>query len=217
MNPQVNHQPSRWPIVIIMMALFLTLLVTCGLMSHVDYLVHEDELRARPQGTPIEGYIIWQMSVAGSDAFIISSTAMAKSVESEDSYSNNLLCEQGAMNGLAILVLPACERAAEIEPENAIYRDNRGIARLLTGRFEGVVEDIQNSLEWLKESASSNQAVQAKQQREQWLAALQNGEDPFESCRADDFTLFPYGGSHWDATPFVTGCHTSVIMLGELP
>lgn len=50
--------------------------------------------------------------------------------------------------------------------------DSRGLARALTGKTEGAIEDFQDFINW------TDYGVQ-KSQREHWIEALQAGNNPF--------------------------------------
>ncbi|NIN97300.1 MAG: hypothetical protein GTN93_19500, partial [Anaerolineae bacterium] len=47
----------------------------------------------------------------------------------------NLVCLWGSLDDQAERVLPECEQAVELEPDNGSYRDSRGLARALTGDY----------------------------------------------------------------------------------
>ncbi len=59
----------------------------------------------------------------------------------------NTLCWFGSLWGYATAVLDACERAVELAPENGDYHDSRGLARALTGDYEGAIEDFEFYIE----------------------------------------------------------------------
>ncbi len=75
---------------------------------------------------------------------------------------NNLICWSGSLHNFAESVLPACERAVELEPDNKNYRESRGLAHALTGNYSAAIEDL--------EEAGG---------REDWVADLKAGENPF--------------------------------------
>jgi tetratricopeptide (TPR) repeat protein len=84
----------------------------------------------------------------------------------------NSLCWWGSLLGHAADVMNACETAVKKDPENAIFRDSRGLARALTGDFVGAIEDFQAFVDW-----TANEERKAKRQR--WIDALRAGENPF--------------------------------------
>ena len=74
---------------------------------------------------------------------------------------------------IVLLVLFACEQAVQLAPDNAGYRDSRGLARALTGNTQGAIEDFQafvNSPEFDE---------QFRNKRKQWIELLKKGKNPF--------------------------------------
>ena len=90
-------------------------------------------------------------------------------------YFWNKLCWNGSLYGYAAKVMDACEKAVALEPEDKDYRRSLGLARALTDNIQRAIEDFQfyverNTQEWQKKN---------KQQVQNWLDALQKGENPF--------------------------------------
>jgi hypothetical protein len=88
----------------------------------------------------------------------------------------NFLCLYGSLEGYAAEVLPLCEQAVAMEPISANAREGRGMARALTGDYAGAVEDYQFFIAFGPEQGFSDEYIL---QREQWLAELQAGTNPF--------------------------------------
>ena len=84
----------------------------------------------------------------------------------------NLLCWNGSLQGYAANVLDACETAVNLAPESGNIRDSRGLARALTGDFEGAIEDFQAFVDWTFNDGE-------KAQRQHWIESLHAGENPF--------------------------------------
>ncbi|MGH8070026.1 MAG: tetratricopeptide repeat protein [Candidatus Entotheonellia bacterium] len=84
----------------------------------------------------------------------------------------NPLCWFGSLWRHAGEVMFACERAVELEPERWQIRENRGVARAMTGNIDGAIEDFQ---EYIKKTSDPMR----KSQRQRWVDALRAGEDPF--------------------------------------
>jgi tetratricopeptide (TPR) repeat protein len=84
----------------------------------------------------------------------------------------NFLCWSGSLWEHAVDVMEACEKAVTLDPENGNIRDNRGLARAMTGDIDGAIEDFQAYVDW-----TDNEERKAKRQR--WIEALQAGENPF--------------------------------------
>ncbi|MBE7472068.1 MAG: hypothetical protein DPW09_18805 [Anaerolineae bacterium] len=88
-------------------------------------------------------------------------TAQAKFEEAEDlagslesAKSWQALCDAGTRHGLAETVLDACDKAIELEPDNGLYYNSRGIARLQVGDQQGAQEDFAKFEAWLEAGQS---------------------------------------------------------------
>ncbi|MEM7536476.1 MAG: hypothetical protein AAF639_30105 [Chloroflexota bacterium] len=86
----------------------------------------------------------------------------------------NILCWRGTLNGLATDVLPLCEQAVAQAPDNGNFRDSRGLARALAGDVAGAIDDFKMYVAW----AAENETEWVVDWREQWIAALEEGEVP---------------------------------------
>ncbi len=84
----------------------------------------------------------------------------------------NNLCWWGSLWGNAAEVMDACETAVALDPENAMFRDSRGLARALTGNIAGAIEDFQAFVDWTDNEKK-------KLQRQHWIEVLRAGENPF--------------------------------------
>ena len=82
------------------------------------------------------------------------------------------LCWNGSLYKQASDVMFACEKAVDLSPKDGLVFDSRGLARALTGDIEGAIADFQVYVEW-----TSNEKNKA--QRQEWIKALQAGENPF--------------------------------------
>ncbi len=90
----------------------------------------------------------------------------------------NLMCRWGSLEGQAERVLPECERAVELEPDNGSYRDSRGLARALTGDYAGAIEDFQFYVEW----GQNKQPKERLDKRRDWIWELEAGRNPFDEA-----------------------------------
>ncbi|HET91581.1 MAG TPA: hypothetical protein ENN99_12715 [Chloroflexi bacterium] len=97
----------------------------------------------------------------------------------DNGYLYDLICRMGSVDGLTDVVLPACERAVELEHDNELYRDNRGLARALTGNYAGAVEDFTFVVEFWREK-DLPQYRSFILDRETWIAELEAGRNPFD-------------------------------------
>ncbi len=88
-------------------------------------------------------------------------------------YSWNSLCWEASLQGyVKNVVNNACEKAVKLAPNEGYIRDSRGLARALTGNFQGAIEDFQVFIE-------STDDAEKKAQRESWVKDLQAGNNPF--------------------------------------
>jgi WD40 repeat protein len=112
--------------------------------------------------------------------------------ETDSAYLSNDICGAGSLYGFAELVLLTCERAVELEPDNAEYHDRRGLARALTGGYAGAVEDFEFTVERWKErleeiegaympAESKQDILEDVQKREAWISKLEMGRNPFDA------------------------------------
>ena len=97
----------------------------------------------------------------------------------EDDVANNGLCWFGSLDGFAAEVMPACERAVSLAQPSQVagMRDSRGMALALTGQIDSAIEDFEAFVEWCKQNGYYDTMGR---QREDWIAALKRGENPFD-------------------------------------
>ncbi|RCJ33565.1 hypothetical protein A6770_18080 [Nostoc minutum NIES-26] len=84
------------------------------------------------------------------------------------------ICWFGSVHGYAQGVLPICEKAVALDPENKFYQDSRGLARVLTGELVGALEDFQAAVD----SGALDYSEGVKQRRLRWIEALKSGNNP---------------------------------------
>jgi tetratricopeptide (TPR) repeat protein len=84
----------------------------------------------------------------------------------------NGLCWWGSLWDQAERVRFAGDRAVEQDPNNAGYRDSRGLARALTGDPQGAIDDFKV---FVKQSQRSKSQIE---QRERWIQRLETGANP---------------------------------------
>jgi hypothetical protein len=121
----------------------------------------EGALYAVRQGLVEEGLAFFEEAQSLDDALTISA----------ENY--NTICWFGALWKFAVQVFPACEEAVALEPEHGGIADSRGVARAMTGDFEGAIEDFQFFIEWNGFGPESDL-------RQQWIEELEAGRNPFE-------------------------------------
>ncbi len=91
----------------------------------------------------------------------------------------NNLCWTGSLAGVAAEVLDACEQAVKLAPDDGWKYDNRGLARALTGDYQGAIEDFKFFVEWSKQN---DLYEQYGHKREAWIAELEAGHNPFDEA-----------------------------------
>ncbi|MEH1925926.1 tetratricopeptide repeat protein [Nostoc sp.] len=84
----------------------------------------------------------------------------------------NTLCWRGSLQKQAADVLPACDKAVALAPEDGNIRDRRGLARALTGDTQGAITDFEAYI-------AQTQDKESKAQRQRWVKDLQAGKNPF--------------------------------------
>ena len=92
----------------------------------------------------------------------------------------NNLCWFGALKGYAAKVLDACDKAVAPDPADGQIRDSRGVARAVTGNFQGAIDDFQFYVKWLDGNGSKlSEIQQQKADRQRWIKELRAGRNPF--------------------------------------
>lgn len=105
--------------------------------------------------------------------------AVALATATNDPKINNTICWQGSLLGFALVVMPSCERAVSLAPEDGEIRDSRGVGRARTGNVSGAIEDFQFYIQW----ATKNQGNEGEiGWRRNWIVAFQSGRDPFDKA-----------------------------------
>jgi len=100
----------------------------------------------------------------------------------------NDVCWWKSVLGHAAEAMPACERGVDLEPKNGHIRDSRGLARALTGDYQGAIEDFQAYVEWSREmesfqtSGMGNDYQESRLKREKWIEELKAGQNPFDEA-----------------------------------
>ncbi|NER05988.1 MAG: hypothetical protein F6K17_27060, partial [Okeania sp. SIO3C4] len=88
------------------------------------------------------------------------------------------LCRYGSLNNQAQDVLFACEKAVKLNPKNPWIQSrilsSRGLARALTGNYQGAIEDFQVYVD-------STNYQEEKAQYKDWIETLKKGKNPFTS------------------------------------
>ncbi len=89
-----------------------------------------------------------------------------------DAWSWYTLCWNGSLNKQGSKVMFACENAVKLTPKDERFINSRGVARALTGDFEGAIKDFEKFVEWTNNEEN-------KAQRNGWIESLKKGVNPF--------------------------------------
>ncbi len=89
-----------------------------------------------------------------------------------DAKTWNSLCWQGSLNEFAKEVMFACENAVKLAPDTGYILDSRGLARALTGDFQGAIADFEAFI-------AKTDNKEYKTQGQEWVKALREGKNPF--------------------------------------
>jgi len=99
--------------------------------------------------------------------------------ETHNAGNNASICWYGTIDGLNEIVMPSCQYAIQLDPQNTWVRNSRGFVRALAGDYVGAIEDFQFYIEEL--SRVSNTHVQENiRQRQTWVDELKQRNNPFD-------------------------------------
>ncbi|MHC5916366.1 MAG: ribosome assembly protein 4, partial [Nostoc sp.] len=87
-------------------------------------------------------------------------------------HSWNTLCWQGSLRKQAHLVMFACDKAVNLQPDNSSFHDSRGLARALTGDTQGAIADFEAYIAQVDDKDT-------KAQRRRWVKDLKAAKNPF--------------------------------------
>ena len=140
-----------------------------------DRPVHESKIK--------EQLVQAQSAAKNGDRHTASDTyrqAAQGATETSNPILNNYVCWYGNLDQFAKEVMPACERAVNLEPDNGIYRDSRGVARALLGDYRGAIEDFQFFIAWAAEiNLYTDKPYIAE--RNAWIDELKTGRNPLDT------------------------------------
>ena len=100
-----------------------------------------------------------------------------------DAALNADFCFLGLTYGLASMVLPACERAIELDPDNGVYYDLRGIAYLRIGDLISARQDFTVYIDWMREQ---DRYSDYGAEREAWVAQIETNRNPMKCTPFND-------------------------------
>jgi tetratricopeptide (TPR) repeat protein len=93
------------------------------------------------------------------------------------------LCRFGSLFEKPADVIAYCDRAVELAPDDGWIRNDRGVARALMGDYEGAIDDFTFFVDWSKKN-NVNGLDSSK--REDWIAKLQAGQNPFDAVTLEE-------------------------------
>lgn len=99
------------------------------------------------------------------------------STQIDDPVVNNRVCWFGSLVGFAEIVLPACEHAVSLKGFRSQILDSRGLARAITGDFEGAIEDFTAFVTTYEDNDYYAHLVE---KRQIWIDELKAGRNPFD-------------------------------------
>ncbi len=100
-------------------------------------------------------------------------------IEGDDPGISNNVCWQGSLDGFARIVLPTCDHAIELDPNDVDIHDSRGLARALVGDTRGAIADFKFVLN--PAHGYGHLSPDEVKQRQSWLQALEAGRNPFDA------------------------------------
>lgn len=112
---------------------------------------------------------LWQRGER-SEAMSEMRRAVLLALEAGRAEDAHAICRDGSLAGMAEAVLPACDRAVALRPENEGYHDSRAVARALAGDREGAVTDLRASL-----ALDGPTPGDGASERRLWIRRLEDG------------------------------------------
>lgn len=103
-------------------------------------------------------------------------------IETDDADLNSAIGRCGSIDGFADIVMPACERAVELDDIPA-YRDSRALARAFKGDYKGAGEDLSYLETWRQDNELTEKvSEEILQKRQDWIQQLEKGQNPFDEA-----------------------------------
>ncbi len=97
-------------------------------------------------------------------------------VEFGDSQANSDLCWAGALRELPGEVLPACNKAIELDPEVPEFFESRGLTWAVMGEYPSAISDFNSAIKYARQYQESEDRIPMWQD---WIAQLEQGQNPF--------------------------------------
>lgn len=116
--------------------------------------------------------------IRAADADWAADLLAAEKLQPQEPAIQNGLCWGYGLDGDAETALPYCERAVAADPTGSSY-DGRAIALSALGRYAEAVADLEKYLIWVRAERPGLYAKMHGPEAERWIAALQEGQNPF--------------------------------------
>ncbi|MBK8784634.1 MAG: hypothetical protein IPO22_23195 [Anaerolineales bacterium] len=124
----------------------------------------------------ISQYVISEVSAGRiKSALELLEQADQSNISIDDKYALNAICWFGSLNGFERDVLEYCDANVNLNPSTGNYYDSRGLARALTGDYQGAILDFQY---YVDDNSADSVLIE---QRKQWIEQLKKGINPFTS------------------------------------
>lgn len=97
------------------------------------------------------------------------------------------LCWFGGLWKYPDVTRPACDKAIELDPKRGYHYESRSITRILSGDYQGAIEDLEVYIGWLNRIITGywdEEAIEKKKRYQSWIDQLRLGQNPL-----DDETL----------------------------
>lgn len=148
-------------------------------LAHYERLLElEPDLNIEPKTQVVLDLIAYARQLAGSGDFegAVLQVRTAIELRDDDPELYHGLCRYGMLAGIASDVLEGCDRAVKLSDGRAEYRDSRGLARAVTGDYEGAIDDFSH---FVAHAEAAGLAVESDL-RSAWIADLQAGRNPID-------------------------------------
>ncbi len=96
-----------------------------------------------------------------------------------DAQANADVCWGGALQGLEQAVMPACDRAIELNPEFSYYYESRGLTNALLEHYPAAIVDFKTAIELAREFNDGQDRISMW---EEWVQQLEQENNPFNEA-----------------------------------
>ncbi|MEM9272437.1 MAG: hypothetical protein AAGA80_05665 [Cyanobacteria bacterium P01_F01_bin.143] len=101
------------------------------------------------------------------------------------------ICWVSILYGNSSQALDSCDKIVELESEPGRFRGIRGIAKTMSGDFEGAIKDFEDNLDWINRDQTKAKYTQEsldklKRIRQDWINDLRIGKNPLKSLTPEE-------------------------------